>query len=484
MNEDASYHLIWMLAFWILLGGGIWLLGRRAGAQTVGGPLIYVALLSLIHFFGALIYAFPWYQPQSDYLIQQQADPVFVARGFEISLLGLVGFCLGVGIVNWRVGAFGIRSSKSWVDHRWLIGVGVVMKLVLTPFLGAIPSMSSVLWIGGQLAVVGFLLAAWRAWRKKELNVCGAWLAASVLFPLSTTLASGFIGYGMTSWIIIILFIQRYVKKNFLVGAVGLFAIYLGVSLWVTYARDRDQVRSVVWSGSGWSARIAQVASTLFSFEFFDPKNQRHLEFIDVRLNQNLLVGQAAINIETGGVKLAGGSTIAFSLVAWIPRAIWPGKPEFGGSGDMVSEFTGRYFDENSSFGVGQIMEFYINFKSAGVLIGMMILGAVIALLDRMAAVNLARGDSWGFVICFLPMLATLQPGGALSEIVASTAAAVVLLVGIHFTRNLTFGIHDIVQRNPQQNSSVGTRFRRVRGGHNGLQPRAGDGPEKWSDET
>jgi hypothetical protein len=457
MSDYPKLQLPLMLGAWLLLTGGMWLLARRQGAATVGGPLIYVALLSLIHFFGAAIYAFPWYSPQSAYLVQQESHPDYVIRGFELSLLGLAAFCAGAVFTHWKCRSDKATGRRWRVDHRWLIGLGLIMKVVLTPILGDVPSMSSVLWIGSQLTVVGFLLAAWRCWLRHQIYICIGWIAASFLFPLSTTLGSGFIGHGMTSLVIILLFVQRYIRRHLLVGALGLVAIYLGMSIWVTYARDRSDVREVIWGGASLGDRISRAGETTSRFEFLDFYDQGHLESIDGRLNQNLLIGQAAANMEAGGVAAANGSTIAFALVAWIPRAIWFGKPDFGGSGTMVSTYTGRYFSETSSFGVGQIMEFYINFKDYGVLFGMGALGVLIAFMDRQSAVNLERGDSWGFVLWFLPMMGVIQPGGALAEIVASAAAAGVLLAILHLTRAYTFGIHEIVSEKKHSVSSFGT---------------------------
>ena len=424
--------------------------------------MIYVALLSLLHFFGAFIYALPWYSPRGTYLVQSGANAGAVASGFMISLIGLIGFAIGVVVVQQYPCGRSRQCDRQWISHWWLIVAGLVFKVILTPLLNGIPGMSAVLSTGSQLSVVGFLLAALRAWKRRELKNCAWWTAAALVIPLVTAVSSGFIGYGVTSLIIIALFMQRYIRRS---GAValsfGVFA-YLGLSLWVTYARDRDEVRAVVWGGGDLSARINQVAATLLDYEIFDPNDQSHLEFIDMRLNQNLFVGQAVEYMATGAVEAANGETIGFSLIAWIPRVVWPGKPEFGGSGDMVATYTGRYFSETSSFGVGQILEFYINFRIIGVFLGMAALGVGISLLDREAAFHLSRGDSWGFVVWFLPMMAAIQPGGALSEVVASAAAAGVLLFILHQFKAHIGGIHDISGKG-RKGRSLGSRVRRVR---------------------
>ena len=91
-----------------------------------------------------------------------------------------------------------------------------------------------------------------------------------------------------------------------------------------------------------------------------------HLFALDQRLNQNYLVGMGVMRHREGEAELLYGATVPFW--ALIPRAIWPDKPAVGGGGDLVSQFTGIKFAEGTSVGVGQVLEFYMNFGMPGVL--------------------------------------------------------------------------------------------------------------------
>jgi putative effector of murein hydrolase LrgA (UPF0299 family) len=77
--------------------------------------------------------------------------------------------------------------------------------------------------------------------------------------------------------------------------------------------------------------------------------------------------------------------------------------------------------------GVGQVMEFYLNFGTPGVVIGFIIMGVIITALDWQAAERLARSDLHGFVLWFLPGIALLQVNGQLVEMTASAAASLVV---------------------------------------------------------
>src|SRR5205814_7729697 len=101
----------------------------------------------------------------------------------------------------------------------------------------------------------------------------------------------------------------------------------------------------------------------------------RHRGAIDRRLNQNFLVGAAAASLESGQVEYASGATLGNMIVALIPRAIWPDKPAVGGGGSVVADFTGIEFAEGTSVGAGQVLEFYVNFGTWGVIGGFLLLG-------------------------------------------------------------------------------------------------------------
>ena len=112
------------------------------------------------------------------------------------------------------------------------------------------------------------------------------------------------------------------------------------------------------------------------------------------RLNQNFLVGMGVMRHRQGSVELWYGATIP--IWALVPRAIWPDKPAVGGSGDLVAEFTGISFAEGTSVGVGQVLEFYMNFGMTGVVAGFAILGFILMRLDQGITRALATGNIHG----------------------------------------------------------------------------------------
>ena len=201
---------------------------------------------------------------------------------------------------------------------------------------------------------------------------------------------------------------------------------YLGLSFFVTYMGQRAEIRELVWhEHAGMMERLDRISKLVTDFHLLDFDEQMHLAQLDDRLNQNYLVGAGVMYHRAGMVELAYGGTIpAWSLV---PRAIWPDKPTIGGGGDVVSAFTGISFNKETSVGAGQVLEFYINFGTPGVVIGFVILGLVLMWLDCKIMSALAEANMRELILYAVPGLILLQPGGNLLEIFVSLVAGILM---------------------------------------------------------
>src|ERR1700730_10969249 len=197
----------------------------------------------------------------------------------------------------------------------------------------------------------------------------------------------------------------------------------------VNYYANRKAIRDAVWGGATLEQRIDAVMG-MFTFELFDPNNREHLDALDERLNQNFFVGRAAQRIEQGQVDYLYGRSVWEALLSLVPRALWPDKPVFGGSPKIVSEMTGLVLSETTSWGVGQVMEFYINFGIFGLVAGFLLLGWCLGTLDRKAAAAEIRGDLGQVILFFLPGVALIEPIGSMVELTGGAAAALIAAYG------------------------------------------------------
>jgi hypothetical protein len=205
--------------------------------------------------------------------------------------------------------------------------------------------------------------------------------------------------------------------------------------VFVNYMASRTAFREAVWYQQvGIADRIERVVDMFRNFELFDAQSAKQREVIDGRLNQNLLVGTAVERLQSGQVAFANGSTIIQIAAALIPRAIWPNKPQVGGGGSVVREFTGRYFLEGTAVGNGQVLEFYVNFATWGVIGGFLLYGWMIGWMDLRIIECLEQNDQRGFLLWFMVCLALLQPGGNLLEVVVTAASSAVTATALGFT--------------------------------------------------
>jgi hypothetical protein len=400
----------------------------RRNTPGAGLTLAYLLNLSLIHWAGAAIYVLPAFKHQ---------DPRLTELGFEQSIYGIAAFAFGALVFTPLLANRGLlrRSAEEHQPDSKLplayIVAGVVFFALSFSFLGSLPTAQAIVGTGRQLVVAGLCLGCWKARREQHGGRLAGWLFLAFLMPLATVIFEGFLGYGVVALLVVLIFVSTFVRSPFRVALVGVPLIYFGLSVFVNYMRDRGDIRTSLWNGDSLSERINILSDTVAKFEWFDLAKQEHLEKIDGRLNQNFLVGAAVARLsETDDY--ARGETLWDALLAIIPRAIWPDKPITAGSGHLVAQYTGMQFGEGTSVGVGQVMEFYANFGTLGVVIGFMIMGVIITTLDWQAGESLARSDLHGFVLWFLPGISLLQVGGQLVELTASAAASLVVALMVN----------------------------------------------------
>src|ERR1051326_6420521 len=364
MEETTIFELV--ICFGILCLVLVYPWVRRVA--SVGLPMCYILSLTLIHWLGALIHALPlpWHS---------SADP-YTELGFRQAFWATLAFAIGAMILAPLVLKLASQHETSAVVRNptaeqsrlplLYILLGIVFFGVLAPVLKSVPSISAVTVSGVYLAVVGVCLACWNSYHQRKYKKLVFCLLAVCVLPFITIVALGFVGYGAVAALLVFTFVASYYRPRWQ-AIVGLgLLIFFGLSLYVTYFRDRRTIRQKVWGGADLTDRIDTLTATLSNFEFIDLENPRHLASIDERLNQNYLVGRVIRTIDSGQADFANGGTLYEAVLAIVPRILWPEKPVVAGSGNTVSRYTRLTFEASTSVGIGQVMEFYINFVTLG----------------------------------------------------------------------------------------------------------------------
>jgi hypothetical protein len=395
---------------------------KKRGQAHIGCQLSFLAALWITYLFGPLVYLIPGYCG---------VFPELEVPGARVCLYGLLGFAAGTLLLPhfFRVRPLKETSAIPEVPARLrngLLTLGILSFLIAR--LGAgIASLGAVLTGVQQLMVVAVVLNIWEAALRKQNRQVAFWVCVSFMFPFQTVVNQGFLGFGVQSLAPVLIFVITCVGKRnyFRVGVLSVVGLYLGMSLFVTYMRDRTELRAELTGGSRFSARVERFTQTIENFELFSIHKPPHLDAISGRLNQTWLVGAGVTYIENTR-EWAHGSTLVDAALGFVPRFLWRDKPVQGGS-NMITKYTGIAFSEGTSVPMGQILELYVNFGSWLVFVAYMAIGGLLAYLDVTGRNALKTGAFHIFTNCFLIGRAVQQVGGEF--IVATTNVVVGLLL-------------------------------------------------------
>lgn len=415
-----------MVLFWLL----------RREQISLGLPLAYLIALLLIHVPGG------WAVMATNGIYGGSASEL----GFLLTTLGVCFYVVGVALARPVSQAFGRYASQQRAAKRPTTRVGAAMAqwsasqrrywvfcllggwffvYVLSALL-RLPSIGAAIEKGGALWMLGVMLALAYTLRRRSFGEAALWGSALLVYPTLMLLLGGFLSYGSTTVIIVGAFLLLGMRGYWRAALILTVATFLAISLFVNYFAVRKDLRDAVWGGAAMSQRLDVVVDMFANFKMFSAKNPAHLTALDKRLNQNYFVGVAADRLDRGHVDYLYGRSIKEGMFALVPRILWPDKPVYGGSPEIVREMTGLDLNINTSWGVGNVMEFYINFGRTGLVAGFLILGILLGILDRQAALALREGRLGDVFLFFLPAVALIQPNGSLVELAGGGAAALV----------------------------------------------------------
>jgi len=393
----------------------------RRDQISLGLPLAYLFLLLLNHVPGA-------YAHLVDDGFLSGSDET--ATGIFFTAIGSVCFVAGV----WLAGSTNNnRTSQHYADRQkfnsfCLLG-GWFVVYGLSP-LSKIPSLGAAIEKGGAVWMLGVMLGLRAALQRGDVMSAARWSSALMVYPILMLLLGGFLSYGAAAVIIVGAIAAVSAVRSWKVVALAVVVTYIGLSVFVNYFAHRNEIRDAVWGGRPMEERIDASLGMFRDFEWLDPSNRVHQKALHMRLNQNYFAGLAAQRIERGRVEYLYGRSVWEGVVALVPRAIWPEKPVVAGSPKIVREMTGLHLDEDTSWGVGNVMEFQINFGIPGLIGGFLMLGWLLGTLDRNAAEAERAGRLSRVFFFFLPAVALIQPLGSLVELSGGAAAALVAAYG------------------------------------------------------
>ncbi len=389
---------------------------------SFGLPVAYLFTLLFIHVPGAIAHIVgDGILPETD----------VTEIGIRLTAFSSVAFVIGVWLTGMRKEK--VRDRPAPARRRdfalccLIAGLGITYSLRLVI---SAPSIGAVIEKGGGIWVLGCLLGLRLALRRASPKEVILWLGAMAIYPALTLLLGGFLSFGSTPVFIILSSLVISTRSSWRV-AVGLpLVTFLFFSLFLNYFQNRDQIRDSVWGGASMKDRVEKSMLMIQDIEVFSPNNAEQLRALDLRLNQNFFVGRAAVRLESGEVTWLHGRSFWEGFIALVPRAIWPSKPVVAGSPEIIMRMTGFMVNDTTSYGVGNVMEFYINFGMPSLVGGFLLLGTLFGWLDRRAALAERGGDLGMAIVFFMPAAAMIHPNGSLVELTSGGAAALVAAYG------------------------------------------------------
>jgi len=419
-----EYLFICKVSIAICIAGMLVLVWRlRMGGPSFGLPFAYLALLLINHVPGAFVPLM-----DEDFFLHLPE----VSTGIWLTAISVTCFVVGVWYARIRTSEQRLvpqlpTSRSVFGDDRpfWffcLLG-GWLFTFGLTP-LRNVPSIGAVVYNGGAIWMLGVLLGLRWSIQNKRRWWTAFWFLCLSVYPVIILFTSGFLSYGATAALVVVCTLavtaRGYWRVFVAIGLIG----YMGLSLFSNYFQARERIREAVWYGTSVERRIGAISEIFTQWKFFDTSDKIVSVGLDLRLNQNYFVGLSAQNLANGSVPYLNGRSVSEAFLALVPRAIWPDKPVTAGSPQIVANMTGLKLAAGTSFGVGNVMEFYINFGMLGLVGGFLILGWLFGRLDMRAALAEARRDYPAAMLFFLPCVALIQPLGSMVELVGGTSSA------------------------------------------------------------
>jgi hypothetical protein len=402
-----------LLVSFLPSGDGYWL-----STELIAAVLLYVCLYPTARYFArqergvpvfgllcmayALQFAVPVFVSRSQIALVngeiRQLEEHYVLSALWLSMLGVAGLQLGFYALQSKQVARTIGTIDLHLDDKkalvYCVLVGIVVPLTaglrnsLSEEWGLRLSAILTLLQNQQLVVVGIL--GWLVHSGRGTKWHKVLLYLVIGLTVWRGLSSGFLEQAVLPLIIFFVTKWLYVRKLSLSGATVVFLIILFLSpvkasfrqsAWGEDAAGSDTAQSFITTPVLWFDQAYQYWTATISGE------GDVVSATSAATSRADLIHQFAhiYSLTPSVIPFQYGETYSYFIVALIPRAIWPDKPQAGGANNFFAVAFGITSEEGakkSTFGVSLLGEGYINFGIPGVFLIMFLQGCVFAVLQ------------------------------------------------------------------------------------------------------
>lgn len=200
--------------------------------------------------------------------------------------------------------------------------------------------------------------------------------------------------------------------------------------------------RAAIW-GQVFSGLIQSRSTELGSGQAQPNKGNKVL---DATLRLDLLHPFVHVKSQTpANVPYYNGSTYSYLMVTWVPRLLWPDKPQAQQANidfALAYNFLSEEQVKSTIIGIGHLAEAYANFGVPGVIFVMLLQGMVFAILSRLLNGPESEGGKAIYVIIMVTFLQGIVSstagmfGGIIQSVIANTLILRLFSTGFHLSHN------------------------------------------------
>lgn len=443
--NDIHLPMVGICLAWIVTIIYVARLCQHSRDGSVGLPAAYLFSTTFLYA-SAFLYCVPGYTHRRidslPYLWSYNITNDTVLAGATQTCIAVLGFAAGVRLYHARLRRTGparpVPAGPANTSFAREVPTLAAFTLFgfLIPFLKLdFPAASAISLVGQNVGVTLVCLGYHQANATGSTGGKWLWLGIGILIPIWNIVVWGFLSSGFTVATLVGAFLLMDTRARTWSTTKTSLAVlgvaYAWLSAFVAYLSGRDEIRNAVWGQANFGERFAVIGKAVSEIHLLSPFDFSSLDWIAARLNQAAFVGKLVEWHELFPDLRTYGASLLFSLMAWVPRAVWPGKPENAGN-QFIQSNTGLQFS-NARFGAGQIFEFYVSFGSIGVFFGLMFMGFVLAHLDRKAALSLRANRLYDCVRSFAMGAAMVVPLSDIFFMVSACAATWASLSAIAF---------------------------------------------------
>lgn len=429
----------------------IFILVNEHQSRSSSGLLVgYAFSCSMMYLSGAVVNIIPWYDLSSNIMgsYRDINNSLFYTRlGFSYCLFGFISTIIGSKFTHLFFKPPTNISNRP-INERTafnIVGIGGIMFFIILPSIGHFPSFHAVFSLGSTVMLTGICILFYNSLLRKRglFNIRQIPIFLSV--PVYYLVFHSNTYYAAIWSLQIAAFIYLRSKSRLIVILVAIITLYVVASIYVTYKSGRAEMRSITWNTNAdritFSQKLSATMVLLSKYHLFNIFDANDLSLVDGRMNENITLGHVVYNFKKGYTHHENGKTIIDAITAVVPRVIWPKKPISQGDDSLVRKHSGMKLVKTSKYATGTITEFYINFGTPGIFVGMFIIGVCLRVTDTVSFNYLKNHNISGFLCWFIPGWSFVNTAQTITGIFSLVAASVflsitIMVVNYYFIRN------------------------------------------------